>query len=40
MSNFGKVREFSYTTRALQPMTLVVPFEDTVVVQHQLHPFP
>ncbi len=34
----GRVNEYSHATKALQPMTIVIPLENTIVALHQLHP--
>jgi hypothetical protein len=35
-----RASEYSYAAKILQPMTLIIPLEDTVATLHQLHPPP
>lgn len=36
----GRFDEYSYATKVLQPMTLIIPSKDNIAALHQLHPFP
>jgi len=35
-----RVNEYNHTTRILQPMTSIIPSEDTIITLRQLHPLP